>query len=202
MSDKPRCLDCKGSGKYQPLVGPVETCRACGGSGAAGVVIAADPDSPAATDGRYRYGREVVSAAAEAFNRRVIDDVCRAMGVPAHLVDPALADPASEAAEPAAAADSSGLVYWRSPDVGPCWRRLSVALEDCDLTAFPGVAADRLDLSLALSNVWDEVFLQSCWDAMLRGGMIDLTFGRDSSRFQRMRVVACDPKKRCVDLHS
>lgn len=38
----PRCLDCRGSGTYQPLVGPAENCRACDGSGVAGETEAAE----------------------------------------------------------------------------------------------------------------------------------------------------------------
>ena len=27
------CKDCKGTGKYQPLIGPEEDCQTCGGDG-------------------------------------------------------------------------------------------------------------------------------------------------------------------------
>lgn len=42
------CPDCKGTGKYVPLVGPAETCRLCGGSGG-GVATSA----PATIDGVF-----------------------------------------------------------------------------------------------------------------------------------------------------
>lgn len=54
----PKCSECGGSGKYQPLIGPAEGCRACGGSGESGLFIPAEY----ATDGMITENMILASA--------------------------------------------------------------------------------------------------------------------------------------------